>query len=980
MEPLVAETEPESDQGIANLGPASNGDGETSAPVQSQRPDGSRMRAEIQAKISRGLRETFEKITWPDAETIARKVRDEIEQRAAEADAALANRRAGMTRRSADEFVQAIRMGRDDLDGFAGCLIEGAVDLRGALYPHRLVLHDAVFDGPVDLTEAEFDRSLDLSGCTFLAGLSLAQLDVGRQLTLARVVVYPRSPDDPAPFDCFQLRARSLNADAIQVRSPGGWRLQEARIGGGVDARGLCICGHLDFENITIIGPLVLGPNNKIRSIIGSHIYFNRTSIAGMANFNGLAIAHYMAVQGTQFGDNLCCRPQEGNRFEVGGPIHISGGEVAGEVSFNGAAVAGNLNVQNTRSGGSFFCRPESGHRTEILGRLLIGSTEIAGQAVFTGVAVASNMAVHSTRVDALILSIEDGHRPMINGPIIIASSQIAGQTNFDGAAVVGNLDVQGTRISDMTSRPVGGQRTEIGGRVHIADSDVSGQAIFNGAAVAADFEVQNTRIGDLHCRPESDYRTEVGIRVHIDGGEIAGQANFNGAAIAGPFRVQGTHIGGGFYCRPENGHHTQVGGPIYMSNTKVFGQTSFSGVEIAENLSVQDSRLGAGLMCRTEDLNRPWVGGRVLIDGGNINGSIDMTGLTVAGDLIVHNLRVGDLMCLSVCDLLTELGGTEVGGNLHIAGCEVAAIADFRCATVSGSLTVIDSIIKGGFYINGEFLSKMEVVNLTKIGGDLILERNVIAKLEFNGRVAAGVKEDGSQRSLSLSMSKVTDLEFQERLPERLDAEGLRFEILTLPEGTSARELLKATQPFRKATYTHVESWLRNQGEEAAGNAVYRDMRNRDRVDGAMSRAGKVFEMLFLMPIGYGTRTERLLWWFLPTFAIAFGLFSSPRSVERDVDFAPGDLTETEQRFPVPEDEWIGHPMKWALMSLQATLPMFTLPTDLRAVPSDDRICFLGRDWPMTYEVYAGLVSIGNWIAVPLAIAGLSGLIKRKE
>ena len=83
-----------------------------------------------------------------------------------------------------------------------------------------------------------------------------------------------------------------------------------------------------------------------------------------------------------------------------------------------------------------------------------------------------------------------------------------------------------------------------------------------------------------------------------------------------------------------------------------------------------------------------------------------------------------------------------------------------------------------------------------------------------------------------------------------------------------------------------------------------------------------------------------------------------------------------------VPPHEWKGL-MKPLLMAVQTTLPMLPLASDLGVVPSDQPIrvkddVTLPR-WA-TYQAYAGLVSIGSWVALPLAIAGLSGLVKKRD
>jgi hypothetical protein len=77
--------------------------------------------------------------------------------------------------------------------------------------------------------------------------------------------------------------------------------------------------------------------------------------------------------------------------------------------------------------------------------------------------------------------------------------------------------------------------------------------------------------------------------------------------------------------------------------------------------------------------------------------------------------------------------------------------------------------------------------------------------------------------------------------------------------------------------------------------------------------------------------------------------------------------------------------------MAAHVTLPMLPLADDLDVVPADepifaipDRLAAFGWvRWMaglLTYGSYAAIVSLLSWIALPLAVAGFSGFIKRKE
>jgi hypothetical protein len=64
------------------------------------------------------------------------------------------------------------------------------------------------------------------------------------------------------------------------------------------------------------------------------------------------------------------------------------------------------------------------------------------------------------------------------------------------------------------------------------------------------------------------------------------------------------------------------------------------------------------------------------------------------------------------------------------------------------------------------------------------------------------------------------------------------------------------------------------------------------------------------------------------------------------------------------------------AWVALRINVPLVNVGVNNSWGPSSQRIPGLG----ITYETFGGVVSLLSWIAVPLLLAGLSGILKKEK
>lgn len=224
----------------------------------------------------------------------------------------------------------------------------------------------------------------------------------------------------------------------------------------------------------------------------------------------------------------------------------------------------------------------------------------------------------------------------------------------------------------------------------------------------------------------------------------------------------------------------------------------------------------------------------------------------------------------------------------------------------------------------------------------------------------------------LKLDRARLSKLSIRHRLPDSLSADGMTFDDLDLPHCGSEcehTELLRRTRPFKRSTYLAVESWLNNKGLDEAARRVYLQMSDRDLVTGHSSFLSRWLKWLFLgATIGYGVRPKRLIALFLAAFVISCWVFSQPGAL----------VSYTERPATSPEFLPLGAGSTWMTLgvALRCHFPMLLFLGEPNYMPSPKMIPGLG----LRFDAYALLISVISWILVPLFLAGLTGIVRKRQ
>ncbi|MBO0697313.1 MAG: hypothetical protein J2P46_02860, partial [Zavarzinella sp.] len=489
---------------------------------------------------------------------------------------------------------------------------------------------------------------------------------------------------------------------------------------------------------------------------------------------------------------------------------------------------------------------------------------------------------------------------------------------------------------------------------------------------------------------------SDVGGTVSLVGARVGGVVEFGGARIAKDLNLQNAEVGEDFDVsspKPDE-PRSVIGGDVNLTGVRVEGVTTFSGAEVGGRLwavrATYDDGvyLGSGGAARSNgsDAERPTVIlGGVDLSHARVNARLSLAGLMTEGDLNLHGAYVdGDLGGNGTRVHTTRLGavtadGLRVIGRFDLSGVELVCPAGRPCLDLSFAEVQGDCALPGG--------------------------------------------TDG--RHLRLYHARLGEVRFHDGLGSAVVAEGLAFRRLTVPADDFCR-FLENTDPFQKGTYETVERYLRDRGEDDQADLVFREMRRRDRrqdlpeplarfdvwlfdrdrrhrIDlagrragarkcpgGQPGRPGRVKQVLlwawglFLdVSTGCGTRSYRLGAYLVLSLILMWLVFLNPQSVRRDVHPTAVEmalvpvLSEKDTHPPEAEKEW--GVSEAGFTALRTVIPLMGDLPHGEWQPSTEVVAVGGTSLGIKYETLAGLVHALSYIVLPLFLASVTGLLKKR-
>ncbi len=485
------------------------------------------------------------------------------------------------------------------------------------------------------------------------------------------------------------------------------------------------------------------------------------------------------------------------------------------------------------------------------------------------------------------------------------------------------------------------------------------------------DLEFQLAAIdGDFFCHPTQGprrQRPEIRGDLFLTGARVGGQISLRGARIGsgdggGGLQLVNAQVREDLRCARDGDFRLENFGPVSLAGAKVGGLVHFGGARLGTEASgdretcrnavwLQGAEIGRGLhFCPEGDLPTE-VFGHIFGVSAHISHQLLFDRARIHGDLNLQRAVVnGRLLCAFDEDYYRMNPGAPgrdfagrllVDGNVILTGAQVQElVVDGRLFDVADAAPPCPSTHRA--------------------------ERRTF----FRRMITGGLESAEDDSRLKLDRARLSKLQFVERLPDRIGADGMTFDDLQLPGGSCKySELLRRTRPFKRSTYLAVEAWLRNKGFEKEAARVYIDMSDRDLNAGESARLGRWLRWLALgVTIGYGVRPRRLLWLFLLSLALSLWIFSQPDAL----------VSYSERTALAPDSLPAQAQSAWVTLgaALRCHFPMLFFVGDPNFVPSPHPIAGLS----LTYAGYALLVSTLSWVLVPLFLAGITGIVRQRQ
>ena len=662
-------------------------------------------------------------------------------------------------------------------------------------------------------------------------------------------------------------------------------------------------------------------------------------------------------------------------------PIRLDGAVVEGDLDLDAVDYPHKLVIVNTL----------------FLGHVHVTEGRFAHTVDLSGCEFRQNLSFFGTRVDGQLklrrVRIFRGDKPVrhnfdqievvgrLNATLLASQVSLSfrqarlGEVSFDGLRVEGDLDLQIAKVAgDLFCQGSEGHPAEIRGDARLAGVEVGGHADLCGIRIGGGLDLTNASIrGDLLCQALEARRPEIDGSVSLAGARVGGQVSLRGARIGRSedastrLNLAGAEIREDLRCSTMGGHRTELLGPVSLAGARIGGVAHFGGArigpaapsgEVAREhvFAFHGAEIGRGLRVCPDGEFRPEILGGVFGVSAKVSHVLVFDRARVEGGLDFERAVVHGRMLFAFDDEFyacrPDAPGGKVPGRLEVTG----------RLDLSGA-QVQELVIDGRLFDRGE----------APASGESPGERRRRDRREFFRKLITGQSETGDEPSrLRLDRVRLSRLEIRERIPEGISADGLTFDDLELPrcEGECEySELLRRTSPFKRSTYLAVESWLNNKGLDEAATRVYLRMCDRDLNTGRSSRLLRWLKWLFLgAAIGYGARPRRLIGLFLVAFALSCWVFSNPDSL----------VSYTEVRAHRPDPWPIEAQSVWVTLgvALRCHFPMLLFLGEPNYMPSPARIPGL----TLTYHGYALLISAISWIMVPLFLAGLTGIVRKRQ
>jgi hypothetical protein len=886
-------------------------------------------------------------------------------------------------------------------------IVEGELRLRNRTAKYTFEITDSVFDGLADFSFFSFDGSADFQRSRFKEGARFNSARFRYDLRLNEAAFMKESAFqaievtgrifalgvhlENAHFASARFLKSAVFKSRVEAGQPsirtefvGDAKFPDARFESSVEFDGATFSGKVDFSRTVLaanasFGPARAGGTEALRTEFCGEALFRDMNVMGGADFRGAQFAKDASFQQVKVGANWLFNSLGTDsgflRTTFGGAARFDGVQAGARITFEGAQFLSDCSFEAARVRGNFLFRGLRGADLpiEVGGGANFLDVEIGGTADFNGGKYAGQAVFRRMTIggSAFLNAIAGKSQPLV--PTFSAG------LICDDLSTRGSLFAQGAIFGSETSFR----------RIQVGNNGFFGFAIVNDECLSTIFE-ENANFADA---------------------QFAGGLNASGIHFKKNVSFDRLQVGGVLYFGPAETEDRVVGsrfeGDVSWMYANLEGRADLPGTEFDGAVNFTGTKFGGGasfssLFRHGITLMTRFKGARLRMYRCEFDGDLDLSGcefhpladleaVRVKGNAICRTSLLSTIAALPTfrggarfmdasIDGAADFSGAVFMQKASFAGMKVGGPAFFRRSTDSRA-TMLPSFeevsFEGAVFSGGADFDRVDFSSGINFTGATFGALTRFTRIRCKGKASFDSMEvDGTanfQQSqfsdeVSLQDARIGTVNFGTSQADSglflksVDLRGFTYSRLV----GDWRELFHHVSSTDPQPYAQLEKYFRSVGNERDADSVYLARRKIER--GNLLRQSKhmrlVEDSLLRWIFNYGVPSYRMLWLACALFLVGALLLSRPGALEST------NNPKLQINGPFPR-LFYGSVVLGDNLLHRAPEQALTQWT-----PSDQK-CF-GSLGP-TYRQVTSLVGLSVYASLTLAIASLTGLIKRK-
>jgi uncharacterized protein YjbI with pentapeptide repeats len=912
-------------------------------------------------------------------------------------------------------------------------VIDGELRLRNRTSKYGFEITDSDFEGLADLSffcfegAADFYRSRFHQGARFNSArfkydLRLIEATLKKESSFQAVEISGRTFSSGAKFEnahfanarfsksaAFKTKVE-VGQQTLQTEFIGDAKFPDARFESSSEFDGVLFSGDVDFSRTTVAGNMIFRParpKNGLEAFpteFRGEALFRDVSVIGGADFRGAQFSRDAAFQQMKVGANWLCgslrRESDVIRTRFGTTAQFDGIQAGARFSLEGAEIVSRCNFEAAHIAGNFLFRGlrDTGAAIDVGGDANFLDARIDGTADFNGARFVGNVTFRRMSVGrSMFLSSLPGKSEPLR-------ASFAASLNCDDLAIQGSLFAQGAVFNKGASF----RRMQVGDNGFFSYMFLNGKCLvtefeelfffgdarfggsFNGSGMRCKADAAFDRIlvgGTFYCGPAEVEGTAVGSqfggkfscvdsdlkgRVDFSGAQFQRGANFartkfGSGAVFSSVRRGGVTFRTQFAGEQVRFFHADIEGDLECEGVEFVGLADFASVRVKGNASFRVAQFrDAGQQIPKDTVITTFKGGARFVDV-SIGGVAEFTGAVFLERSFFNRIKVGgptffrrlaDLRIMkSPAFQEVQFDGAVFSGGADFDGTHCKGTVSFSEASFGASSRFSRMVCEQNVYLDMAEVEGTATFQYSQFSGDLSLQDARIGTVNF-----------GTSNQDAVVLQK------------KIDLRGFTYVRIV----GDWKELFGRLRYRDLQPYAQLEKMFRGVGNEHDADEVYLARRDAERENLRQSvlakapaeglqrlawlrAALKLAEDSVLRWIfNYGVPSYRMLWLACALALVGGLILSNPHALE----FASKAGTFCERTRIVR--------FLYGIVSFSDSLLHRSEGTGLTQWrPSNQR--FL-QNWGPSYRQVASLLSIFVYGSISLAIASLTGLIKRKQ